>query len=61
MRDDENPSSTKGKARKAFYPKKPTDEAVWSESFYSLQKAPIEEEPEEGRRKAEIWHIFETW
>jgi len=26
----------------------------------SLQEAQIEEAPEEGRRKTEIWHIFEA-
>jgi hypothetical protein len=60
MKDDENASSTKGKARRAFYLKLP-NEVARLESLYSLQKARIEEEPEEGRRKTEIWHLFEAW
>jgi hypothetical protein len=60
MRDDENRSSAKRKARRALYRKLP-DEVARLESLYSLQKARVEEEPEEGRRKTEIWHIFEAW
>jgi hypothetical protein len=60
MKDDENASSTKGKARRAFYSKLP-DEDTWFDSLSSLQEAQIEEETEEGRRKAEIWHIFQAW
>ena len=60
MRDDENASSARGKARGAFYSKLP-DEDAWFDPLYSLQEAQIEEETEEGRRKAEIWHIFEAW
>jgi hypothetical protein len=60
VKDNENASSAKGKARRAFYPKLP-DEVTRLASLYSLEKARTEEEPEEGRRKAEIWHIFEGW
>jgi len=60
IRDDENASSPKEKARRAFHQKLP-DEDAWFDSFFSLQEAQIEEEPEEGRRKTEIWHIFEAW
>jgi hypothetical protein len=59
-RDDENASSARGKARGAFYSKL-ADEDAWFDPLYSLQEAQIEEETEEGRRKAEIWHIFEAW
>jgi hypothetical protein len=60
MRDDENASSPKGKASRAVYPELP-DEVTWFDSLDSPQKARIEEEVEEGRRKTEIWHIFEAW
>jgi hypothetical protein len=60
MRDDENASSARGKALGAFYSKLP-DEDAWLDPLYSLQEPQIEEETEEGRRKAEIWHIFEAW
>jgi hypothetical protein len=60
MRDDENASSAKRRARRAFYPKLP-DEVARPESLSSLKKARIEEKPEERRRKSEIWHIFEAW
>ena len=59
MRDDENASTPKKKASRAFYSELP-DEVAWFDSLYSLQKARIEEEAEEGQRKTEIWHIFET-
>jgi hypothetical protein len=60
MRDDENGSSGKRKARRTFYPKLP-DEVARLESLYSLKKARIKEKPEERRRKSEIWRIFEAW
>jgi hypothetical protein len=60
MRDDENAASAKRKARRASHPKLP-DEVARLESLYSLQKSPIEEEPEDGRRNTKIWHIFEAW
>ena len=60
MRDDENASPPKKKAITAFCPELP-DEVAWFDSLYSLQKARIEEEAEDGRRKTELWHIFETW
>ena len=60
MRDDENGSSGKRKARRAFYPKLP-DEVARLESLYSLKRARIKEKPEERRRKSEIWRIFEAW
>ena len=60
MKDDENASSTKGKARRALYPKRP-NEVARLESLHSPHRARIKEEPEEGRRKTEIWHIFEAW
>ena len=47
MRDDENASSPKKKASRAFYPELP-DEVAWFDSLYSLRKARIEEEAEEG-------------
>jgi hypothetical protein len=56
MRDDENASTPKKKASRAFYPELP-DEVAWFDSLFSLQKARIEEE---GQRKTETWHIFET-
>ena len=56
MRDDENASTPKKKASRAFYSELP-DEV---DSLYSLQKARIEDEAEEGQRKTEIWHIFEA-
>ena len=59
MGDDENASSSKGKASRAFYPELP-DEVAWFDPLYSLQKARIEDEAEEGQRKTEIWHIFEA-
>ena len=59
MRDDENASTPKKKASRAFYPELP-DEVAWFDSLFSLQKARIEEEAEEGQRKTEIWHIFEA-
>jgi hypothetical protein len=60
MRDDENASSAKRKARRTFYPKLP-DEVARLESLHSLKKARIKEKPEERRRKSEIWRIFEAW
>jgi hypothetical protein len=60
MRDDENASSPEGKASRAFYPELP-EEVAWFDSLPSLQKARIEEDPEDRRQKTEIWHIFETW
>jgi hypothetical protein len=60
MRDNENASSAKRKARRAFYPKLP-DEVARLDFLHSLQKVRMEVEPEEGRRKTEIWHIFEAW
>jgi hypothetical protein len=60
MRDDENASSARGKTRSAFCSKLP-DEDAWFDSLSSLQEAQIEEETGEGRRKAEVWHIFEAW
>ena len=59
MRDDENASTPKKKASRAFYPELP-DEVAWFDSLYSLRKARIEEKAEEGQRKTEAWHIFET-
>ncbi|HEV3209039.1 MAG TPA: hypothetical protein VGY91_02150 [Chthoniobacterales bacterium] len=56
MRDDENASTPKKKASRAFYPELP-DEVAWFDSLFSLQKARIEEE---GQRETETWHIFET-
>jgi hypothetical protein len=50
MRDDENASLFKGKTSRAFYPELP-DEVALFDSLYSLQKARIEEEAEEGQRK----------
>jgi hypothetical protein len=47
MRDDENASTPKKKASRAFYSELP-DEV---DSLYSLQKARIEEEAEEGAAK----------
>ena len=58
MRDDENASSAKGKARRAFHPKL-LDKVAWL--LHSLQKPRRAEEAEEGQRKTEIWHIFEAW
>ena len=58
MRDDENASTPKKNASRAFYLELP-DEVAWFDSLYSLRKARIEE-AEEGQRKTEIWHIFET-
>ena len=60
MKDDKNASSTQGKARRASYPKLP-NEVARLESLYFRRKARMEEEPEEGRRKTAIWHIFEAW
>ena len=59
MRDDENASTPKQRASRASYSELP-DEVAWFDSLYSLQTARIEEEAEEGQRKTEIWHIFET-
>jgi hypothetical protein len=53
MRDDENASTPKKKASRAFYSELPDE-------VDSLYKARIEEEAEEGQRKTEIWHIFEA-
>jgi hypothetical protein len=58
MRDDENASSPKKKASRAFYPD--PHEVACFDSWYSLQKTRIEEEAEEEQRKTEIWHIFEA-
>jgi hypothetical protein len=60
MRNDENASSPNGKTSREFYPEL-SDEAAFWDSLYSLEKTRMEEEAEEGRRKTEIWHIFETW
>ena len=61
MRDDENASSPSGKTSREFYPEFSDEIASW-DSLYSLEKTRMEEEAEEeGRRKTEIWHIFETW
>jgi hypothetical protein len=57
MRDDENASSPNGKTSGEFYPDL-SDEVGWDSS---LQKARMEEEAEERRRKTEVWHIFEAW
>jgi hypothetical protein len=59
MRDHENTSSPNGKASREFYPEL-SDEIAW-DSLSSLQKTQMEEEAEEGRRKTEVWHIFEAW
>jgi hypothetical protein len=59
MRDDENASTPEKRASGAFYSELP-DEVAWFDPLYSLQKARIDEEAEEGQRKTEIWHIFET-
>jgi hypothetical protein len=55
MRDHENASSPEGKASREL-----SDEIDW-DSLSSLQKTQIEEEAKEGRRKTEVWHIFEAW
>jgi hypothetical protein len=60
MRDDEDASSPNGKTSREFHPELSDDVASW-DSLYSLEKTRMEEEAEEGRRKTEIWHIFETW
>jgi hypothetical protein len=59
MRDDEIASSPDGKTSRELYPEL-CDEVAW-DSLYSLQKTRMEDEAEDGRRKTEIWHIFETW
>jgi len=59
LRDDENASLPNGKTSKEFYPEL-SDEMAW-DSLDSPQKTRMEEEVEEGRRKTEIWHIFEGW
>jgi len=60
MRDDENASSPSGKTSREFYPELSDEVPSW-DSLYSLEKTRMEEEAEEGQRKTEIWHIFETW
>ena len=60
MRDDEIASSPDGKTSREFYPEFSDEVASW-DSLYSLEKTRMEDEAEEGRRKTEIWHIFETW
>jgi hypothetical protein len=39
----------------------PPGEVARLDSLHSLRKVRLEAEPEEGRRKTEIWHIFEAW
>ena len=57
--DDENASTPKKKASRAFYPELP-DEIAWFDSLYSLRKARIEEEAEEGSEKLRSGTFFET-